>query len=197
MSDDKPPITDEQKAPDIAPDDVNPPAAAAPIETPDDFELTNSPAIDPEAPYGRNKDGTPAKKRGRKGGSEAASRLDSVTPAPPRVKLPPTAAPLTQAIAPSIPIDYDAMGGQVANLWFNGGVMLLGEEWAPNTQAGEHVAVKNAFRDYFKAKNATELDPGVILFITLASYTAARIQKPTIKSRVTGGWLWLKSKVKR
>ena len=178
---------------------IAPPIVAVePTEPVDAFELDGDPAIDPEAPYGRNKDGTPAKKRGRKGG-DTSSRLDSVTPAPPRVKpqAPPTPNISAIVVPPSIPVDYDALGGVVANLWFNGGVMILGTEWEPDTARGEHVTVKNAFRDYFKSKSITELDPGLMLFVTLSSYALARVQKPTIQERTRSMWTWIKTKIKR
>jgi hypothetical protein len=44
----------------------------------DDNPGDDSPGFDPEAPYGRKKDGTPAKKRGRQPGSSGGSRTTSL-----------------------------------------------------------------------------------------------------------------------
>lgn len=156
--------------------------------------------IDPAAPYGRKADGTPKAKPGRKSASEQTgeeerathARVESVTQAPPRVKRAPTIAP-----APSVAVDYQALGRTAANLWFNVGQIPFGDDWAPNTAQGEHEIVAGGFRDYFKAKNVTEIDPTVSLCLILGSYALARVNKPTVKERIKGAWLWVKTKIKR
>jgi hypothetical protein len=143
-----------------------------------------------EAPYGRNLDGTPAKKRGRKKAGETAERLDSVSPAGPR---PPARSAIPAA--PVIPVDYQGLGNMAANLFFNVGVLGLGEAFVPDNTEGPLVA--GAFRDYFKHKAITAIDPGYALAIVLFSYCAKRTTEPTIKSRVAGGLAWVRAKLSR
>jgi len=175
------------------------PAPAPAPEAPEGADDAGAEGIDPEAPYGRKADGTPRAKPGRKSaGAAQRERLESVTPAPPRVDKPRAIAPPAPvAPPPSIPVDYTGLGRTAANLWFNVGQIPFGEDWAPNTEAKEHEIVAGAFRDYFKAKNVSEIDPTVSLCLVLGSYTLARVTKPTIKSRIAGAWVWLKSKVAR
>lgn len=150
-----------------------------------------------DAPYGYNKDGTPAKKRGRKpkdeadGTADAFARLSSVRPAGPR----PVPIPGQIPAPAAIPTDYKALGDTAANLWFNVGQIPFGDDWAPNTDIGEHLIISKGFRDYFQAKGVTQLDPTLSLCLVLGSYTLSRINKPTIKDKVSRGWFWLKSKM--
>jgi hypothetical protein len=84
-----------------------------------------------------------------------------------------------------------------ANAWFGAGVVIFGREWEPNAEQGEHVAVKDAFRDYFQSKQIQRIDPGVQLAIVLGSYSLVRVQKPTIRSRLAQGWEWIKNRLRR
>jgi hypothetical protein len=162
-------------------------------------------AVTIDAPYGLKADGTPAKKRGRKSALEGGGtvdppqfeRLDSVTQAPPL----PRAKTAGNATRPSIPqpaaiaTDYRAMGETAANLWFNIGETALGEDWRPNP--GEPQYIAGAFTDYFRAKEIKVIDPAIVLCIALGGYTVARINKPTIKSKLGRVVLWMKSKARR
>jgi hypothetical protein len=106
--------------------------------------------------------------------------------------------PVAPIVAPAaVVVDYDALGKMAANAWFGAGVVVFGREWEPNTEQGEHVAVKDAFRDYFKSKNITQIDPGVQLAIVLGSYSLVRVQRPTIKERLGKAWTWMKSRIRR
>lgn len=162
-------------------------------------EVQNPPPIDPaddiEAPYGRKADGTPRAKPGRKGGGDGKrdaqrSRLNSVSQAGPR---PPSPPPInTPAV---ISADYEQLGKTAATLFFGCGEMVFGNDWAP-TSADEAHSVAFAFRDYFKAKQIEQIDPTVGLMLILGSYTAVRITKPTVKSRLMGAFSWLKSNLR-
>jgi hypothetical protein len=134
------------------------------------------------------------RKRGRPKGSRNRSTVDplSVTPNPTSRN----DAPAITA-APVIAVDYDALGKAAANLWFNGGTMLFGVDWQPDTAAGEHVVVKDAFRDYFQSQQIQRIPPDVQLFIVLGGYTLARAQKPTVKSKFVKGFQWVKSRMQR
>lgn len=149
-----------------------------------------------DAPYGFRKDGTPAKKRGRKPAGDAGipgetrERLESVTQAPPRRQSPP---PTPQA-AP-IAVDYDALGKVAATLWFGTGEVLLGSEWAPET--GEPMMIAGAFSKYFQASGINDIPPGAQLALILGSYALKRTTRPTIKSKLSGAMQWLKNRFKR
>jgi hypothetical protein len=156
---------------------------------------------DPDAPYGYRLDGTPRLTKGGrppKKSSQAATdekakqraRLRSVSPGKgPKPKIE------AIAIEPLVAVNYQAMGEMVAGLFFNVGVMVLGEEWAPDVKEGEHLAVAGAFRDYFKATNMRDLPPGFALVAVLSLYTLKRVTKPTIKQRLQGVATWLKAKM--
>jgi hypothetical protein len=198
------------------PDDATPKEGPETVSPPiDRLNLPNVPTqdeVDPpeaiaetgsiEAPYGLNKDGSPAKKRGRKakgeeGQSPQFDRLDSVSQARPLTRAKSTAKP-TEPYAPlasTIATDYQAMGETAANVWFNVGVMALGEDWAPNPD--EPKAIASAFRDYFKAKEIKAIDPGIVLLIALGGYTVARVNKPTVQSRFSKVAQWVRTKIRR
>ena len=89
------------------------------------------------------------------------------------------------------------MGDAVASVFFSTGIMLLGDEFAPDTQEGEHLAVSGAFRDYFKATQMRDLPPGFALCFVLGVYTLKRAAKPTIKSKLRGFGLGVKNVVSK
>jgi hypothetical protein len=119
---------------------------------------------------------------------EQRAALSSVTPAPPR--------PIPKATPAKRMVDYTSLGNVAANLWFNIGVMILGKEWEPDAGAGEPAIVAGAFKDYFQSKNISEIDPTVSLCLVLGSYTLARLNKPTIQSRIKGAFTWVRDRVK-
>lgn len=172
------------------------------VPTQDEVDPPIDTAAPVEAPYGFNKDGTPAKKRGRKALTGADQtplfeRLDSVTQAPPLTRGK-SAEKATRPVIPTpqaIATDYKAMGETAANVWFNVGTMAFGEDWVPDSTEPQMIA--GAFRDYFQAKEIKVIDPTIVLLIALGGYTVKRLNKPTMKSRVAGIAQWLKSKIKR
>ena len=130
------------------------------------------------------------RKRGRPSKADVAARLNGTTPIPPKI-----VPPVAQAIAPAKIVDFESLGRVAANLWFVSGELLLGEDWIPAQE--EIPLVKNAFRDYFREAGITHISPAWALGITLGSYSLARAQKPSIKSRIARGLEWLKTKLKR
>lgn len=128
------------------------------------------------------------KKRGRPSKADTAAKLNSVNPAPPRP------APVFVATQP-IPVDYEKLARMAANLWFNAGELIFGSDWQP--QDNEPTVIKDSFKDYFKDAGVTNIPPAWGLAVVLFSYGAARVTKPTVKSRFTNAALWLRSKVKR
>lgn len=156
------------------------------------------PGVDPAAPLGYLADGvTPRKSnRGRKAASvsdesdKQRNRLRSVTPSKARP------AKVAAEITPLAVVNYQAMGESVASMWFHGGEMVFGPEWAPDTKEGEHLAVAGAFRDYFKATNMRDLPPGFALCFVLGVYSLKRANKPTVKTKLQGMGLWLKTNLR-
>lgn len=165
-------------------------STAPTVETspPEAPPVASIPTVDASAPHGLKTDGTPAKKRGRppKSDTDQRERLASVTPKPVRPQ--PTVAPVAMLA------DYNALGEQAANLWFGVGCVLLGDDWQPDTEQGEHVAVSGAFRDYFKASGVVQIPPSWGLVLVLGAYTAKRVSRPTVRSKISGVWTWVKSK---
>lgn len=128
--------------------------------------------------------------RGRPKKVDTLERLNSVTQAPqrqPKIVAPPV---ITTKV-----VNYDEMGKVAATLFFGVGEMVLGADWAPEND--EPKIVSGAFGAYFKSVNMTDIPPGFALSIVLVSYAAQRVQRPTIKSRISGAMLWTKNKIKR
>jgi hypothetical protein len=144
-----------------------------------DSELRGD-VLTPEAP----------RKRGRPSKADIAARLNGVTPPPPK-----PAPVLAPQIAAQKLVDYETLGQTAANLWFNVGHLALGDDWIPAPQ--EIMPVKNAFRDYFKTTNISEIPPAWNLVLVLGGYTLARLQKPTVKSRFNLALTWIKGKLRR
>ena len=162
------------------------------IPTVEELQTPPEASIDSEAPYGRNKDGTPAKKRGRKvltpgESGDLFARLDSVTPSTASRK--PLPRDKTGA---SIVTDYQALGETAANLWFNVPQIFFGADWAPKPE--EVPVVARGFRDYFKAQGIQELSPTLSLCLVLGAYTLERANKPTVQSKLQSMFAWIKSK---
>lgn len=128
------------------------------------------------------------RKRGRPSKAELAARLNGVT------RPPPAPSKMPQPVVPMIAtIDYDAMALLAASMFFGGGELLLGEDWAPTE--GEPRLIKDAFKAYFVSIKATEIPPSMGLCFALGIYTVNRVNKPTIKSKIYGAYSWLKSKL--
>lgn len=183
-------ISGASNAPETEPAQTEPVQGAIEDPTPSEHPTGSE---DELAPYGRRADGTPRQKPGRKSASaQTDARLESVTPAPPRVtRAIPMAAPAPIAVS----VDYKALGETAATLWFNVPQPLLGEEWGPNDSEPRLIA--DAFTRYFKATGVNDIPPGMALVLVLTSYTMARMTKPTIKDRFVMGWKWISSKIKR
>ncbi len=194
--------------PPTPPQEGEPEGQAAPEESPEEVGTPDAPQEEnagagdgvshDDAPYGLKADGTPAKKRGRPAKDAAAAdekdkqraRLRSVGPGK---KVPQKLQAITPE--PLAVVNYQAMGDLCANLFFNVGSMVLGEDWAPEDQ-GEALAVSAGFRDYCKAQQVKDIPPGFALTLILVGYTAKRVAKPTVKTRLQLFGAWVKDKVK-
>lgn len=178
------PIPEIEKEPVIPTlDELNPP------KTVEFNDAANG--VDPDAPYGRNKDGTPAKKRGRKSGTtgDLFDRLDSVTESTQRRQT------FQQSVkSTSIALDYRPIASFATGLWFGIPQMFFGDDWKP--ESADEPIIAKAFYDYFKAKGIAEVSPELGLVLALSSYTIVRVNKPTVKSRLSSWFAWAKSKAR-
>lgn len=70
-----------------------------------------------------------------------------------------------------------------ANSFAMVGCMVCGSDFAPDAE--EKKLIVDAFTAYYLSKGTVEIPPGVLLAITLASFTAQKcIHKPTIRERL-------------
>ena len=154
-----------------APVDPGPGPGPGPALT-EHVETAERRALDEKgAPHGLRKDGTPAKKRGRKPGQVNDATDTSSAPAP--------------APAPMVsPVDYAQMARQLTNLQLNIAVNALGPDWKPNEEAGEAKQICAAWESYLRAKNVAQLSPEMLLLVVQSCYVLPRLPKPETKSRI-------------
>lgn len=117
-----------------------------------------------------NKDGTYARKRGRKAGATA----------------PPTDNP-----SPSV-VSTEEAAVQSANLLFNLSVFVGGDDWSPSKD--EAICVKTGFKNYYDARGIVNIPPELGLVIALGMYALPRLNKPTTREKISSFWVWVKDK---
>ena len=117
-----------------------------------------------------NKDGSYARKRGRKAG---------------------TSTPPTDKTVASVVSTEDA-AVQSANLLFNLSVFVGGDEWSPTKD--EAVCVKTGFKNYYDARGIVNIPPEMGLVIALGMYALPRLNKPTTREKISSFWVWVKDK---
>lgn len=125
-----------------------------------------------------NRDGTPAKKRGRKPGQRN-------TPAP---EADPAVAPGTAPDAPEEKISSLAASRVAANLTINLGVIVCGPEIGRPVDDKEAKMLQIAYKDYFDTKGVPNLPPEIGLAIAVMGYFAPRLAHPTMTEKI--GILW-------
>lgn len=166
---------------------------AAELEAPQASIPSSSSEMTHEAPYGYNKDGSPAKKRGRKAAGEVTGGktlpdLDSVTPARPR----PVQSSQSAKVLP-IAVNYRALGQQAATLWFSLPQIFLGTDWGPEKE--EIPLVAESFEKYFESEGITTFSPGFSLALVLGTYALGKATKPTVADKIKGVFGKLKGKL--
>jgi hypothetical protein len=119
-----------------------------------------------------------------------SSVQDNPNPLPP---LPPPPVPVAAPRKASRPVDYENMGRMAAGFWFGLGENLLGPDWKPNST--EEQEVPKAFTDVFRHYDIGDIPPGVALCLVLGVYTVGRLNKPTVRQRLTFGRAWFKEKI--
>lgn len=118
-----------------------------------------------------NKDGSYARKRGRKGGAISSGGVDS-----------PSASV----------VSTDDAAIQSANLLFNLSVFMGGDEWAPSKD--EAICVKTGFKNYYDARGIVNIPPELGLVIALGMYALPRLNKPSTREKISSFWVWVKDK---
>lgn len=78
-------------------------------------------------------------------------------------------------------------------------VALGGQDFTPIRQDGidEQDNLKNAFSDYFHAKDMDDIPPGFALALAVSAYMVPRFTMPETRNRFSRSWLWIKSKFTR
>lgn len=125
-----------------------------------------------------NRDGTPAKKRGRKPGQRNA-------PAPEATA---NDAPEASPAAPDDKISALAASRVAANLTINLGVIVCGPEIGRPVDEKEAKMLQIAYKDYFDTKGVPNLPPEIGLAIAVMGYFAPRLAHPTMTEKI--GVLW-------
>jgi len=104
--------------------------------------------------------------------------------------------------AATVTIDYESVAQGFASLWFSVGTLTFGKDWEPDIEQREHIAVKDAIKRYVEARQIPDMPPGLNLSIVLVTYSLARLQKPTVRSRLSviadslkKGFSWLRAKI--
>lgn len=87
-------------------------------------------------------------------------------------------------------------GKTCAECLFQGASLLGGPEWQPKVDAtqDERRDVAAAFTTYCRAKNLSDIPPGIILLAIITSYAAPRFAQPITQKRATGAIIWLRTK---
>lgn len=78
----------------------------------------------------------------------------------------------------------DAAATASANLIFNGGVFVFGEELGRPRDKAEAAGMKMAFRDYYGARGVPDIPPELGLALAVGAYVLPRVQHEVGKSRI-------------
>lgn len=124
------------------------------------------------------KDGSYAKKRGRKAGAHGAQPASDSILAP----------------ASEVGISADLAAAHTANLIFNCAIMIGGEEeWQPSKEEAQ--GMKKAFKDYYDLKGVPNVPPLAGIILAVGMYALPRLNKPTTRDKIGQAWYWIKSKI--
>lgn len=139
-------------------------------------------AVTPEGLPKMNKDGTYAKKRGRKAGATVSNAQPASASINSTTATPNQAAPSLQVQAP---ISHKVIAQQYAHIFFLAGYTAFGNDWLPD-DATEKSMVEKSIQTYVEANNVEAMSPGMGLLLTLGAYSVKRAQRETVKSKLMG-----------
>jgi len=131
-----------------------------------------------------NKDGTPAKKRGRKPGQVA--KQQSFIAEKPAVSTKNIETP-----APLFVGEKHRQTGEVsAHLFVTVAQLVGGEEFA--AESDEKAILAESFSRYYAVKNIEDIPPGAALTLTMLGYVAKRWNKPQFAEKRLTWWQQIK-----
>lgn len=139
-----------------------------------------------QGPVRLNKDGTIAKKRGRKPGQKSATvsgPVNSVSNLPP-VNQPENAASDNQPQK----ISTEESARWSANIVFNVGGFVFGDELGKPKDKDEANAMKAAFKNYYDVKGTPNIPPEIGLLLAIGFYAAPRLRHESMSEKV-GRWI--------
>lgn len=131
-------------------------------------------ALDSEGKPLKKADGTYAKKRGRKAGSNPAG---SALPSP--------NAPAT-GNAPSTlggGLTSENAAKQICNMLLNGAVAVFGSEWEPENK-DEAKALVFTFKDYFDIRGVPQFPPEIGLILGIGVYVIPRLKAEKTRTKL-------------
>ena len=90
-------------------------------------------------------------------------------------------------------------GKTCAECLFQGAGLLGGPEWQPKVDAtqDERRDMAAAFTTYCRAKNLSDIPPGIILLAIITSYAAPRFAQPITQKRTAGAIIWMREKYRK
>lgn len=132
-----------------------------------------------QGPVRLNKDGTIAKKRGRKPGQKSAT----VSSLPP-VNQPENAPSDNQPQK----ISTEESARWSANIVFNVGGFVFGDELGKPKDKDEANAMKAAFKNYYDVKGTPNIPPEIGLLLAIGFYAAPRLRHESMSEKV-GRWI--------
>lgn len=139
-----------------------------------------------QGPVRLNKDGTIAKKRGRKPGQKSATvsgPVNSVSSLPP-VNI------AENAVSDNQPqkISTEESARWSANIVFNVGGFVFGDELGKPKDKDEANAMKAAFKNYYDVKGTPNIPPEIGLLLAIGFYAAPRLRHESMSEKV-GRWI--------
>lgn len=132
-----------------------------------------------------NKDGTPAKKRGRKPGQQnrpVSGTVNSVS------SLPPVNQPENVASGEPQKISTEESARWSANIVFNVGGFVFGDELGKPKDKDEANSMKAAFKNYYDVKGTPNIPPEIGLLLAIGFYAAPRLRHESMTEKV-GRWI--------
>ena len=141
-------------------------------------------AVGPDGKPRLRRDGSLAKKRGRKAGGSQAPIQSTVTVDP------------ANPLAGQAQISNDQAAKMLCGMAVAGFQLLLGPEWDVENQ-GEAKALIDGTRAYLEATGGMDMSPSVGLLFTWGGYSLPRLGKPETLSRFARFRAWMVSMVRR
>lgn len=139
-----------------------------------------------------DKDGKPTPKKGGGWQKKRGGNMRGAQAAP--------ASPGARAPAPVAKVDTMQAARAVCNSIVAALVLVFGDQWAPRDKT-EADALSGAVKNYFDAKGAVEVSPGMALTLVILAYSVPRVQHEAtvsklskIRASLANGFAWLRGR---